>query len=386
MTVAQPVTIEAEFGGKDSYVDITDRCISMSIRRGRQDYTQPYRAGTATVVARNLDGELDPDNAAGTYYGEILTGRRIRITSNKNSLLYERVIYVGFITDLALNYDLSGQATATISCLDGLGELAQTQIPDGTAVSAETTGSRIGTILALPEVDYQYATDLDTGYSSCAAGTASGNTLSYLFQVATTEQGALYVDRGGTLQFRDRYELLNPSTLTFSDTSGVNYEQITRGVTQTELYNRLAANRASTADVVRDNTVNQGVYGIRFLDLGEVMFATNAEVTDMLDYALVRYSSTSPRVTDITTFLDSKSQLQVANLVQLDLADSVTVEFTPPNVAQIDLESSIESVEHNYTYGAGWRLSFGMTPRDTSNYLVLDDLVLGRLDQNVLAF
>ena len=384
--MAQPVTIEAEFGGKNSYVDITTRCISMSIRRGRSDYTQPFQAGQASIVARNLDGELDPDNTAGTYYGDILTGRRIRITSNKGSLLYERIIYVGFITDLALNYDLSGQATATITCIDGLGELAQTQIPSGTAVTAQTTGSRVTAILALPEVDYQYATDIDTGYSSCAAGTASGNTLSYLFQVATTEQGALFVDRGGTLKFVDRYQLLNASTLTFSDTAGVNYERITRGVTQTELYNRLAANRASTADVVRDNTTNQNTYGIRFLDLGEVMFATNAEVTDMLDYALVRYSSTSPRVTDITTFLDSKSQLAVSQLVQLDLADSVTVEFTPPNVAQIVLQSSIESIEHNYTYGGGWRLSFGLTPRDTSNYLVLNDSVLGQLDFNVLAF
>lgn len=384
--MAQPVTIEAEFGGKDSFVDITDRCISMTVRRGRNDYTQPYRAGTATIVARNLDGELDPDNAAGTYYGELLTGRRIRIISNKSNLLYERTIYVGFITDLALSYDLSGQTSATISCLDGLGELAQTQIDSGTAVPQETSGARVATILGLPEVDYQYATDLDVGYSTCAAGTASGNTLSYLFQVATTEQGALYVDRNGTLQFKDRYELLNASTLTFSDTAGTNYEQINRAVTQTELYNRLAANRATAADVVRDNLTNQGVYGVRFFDLGEVFFATDAEVTDMLDYAMVRYSSTSPRVTDITTFLDSKSALQVSQLVQLELADSVTVQFTPPNVAQIVLESSIESIEHQYTYGAGWRLKFGLTPRDTSNYLVLNDAVLGKLDENVLAF
>jgi hypothetical protein len=384
--VAQPVAIEAEFGGKDSFVDITTRCISMTVRRGRNDYTQPYRAGTATIVARNLDGELDPDNAAGTYYGELLTGRRIRIISNKSNLLYERTIYVGFITDLALSYDLSGQTTATITCLDGLGELAQTQIDSGTAVTEETTGARVGTILGLPEIDYQYATDLDVGYSTCAAGTASGNTLSYLFQVATTEQGALYVDREGTLQFRDRYELLNASTLTFSDTSGTNYEQINRAVTQTELYNRLASNRASAADVVRNNVTNQGVYGVRFFDLGEVLFGTDAEVTDMLDYAMVRYSSTSPRVTDITTFLDSKSALQVSQLVQLELADSVTVEFTPPNVSQIVLESSIESIEHQYTYGAGWRLKFGLTPRDTSNYLVLNDAVLGKLDENVLAF
>lgn len=384
--MAQPVAIEAEFGGKDSFVDITTRCISMTVRRGRNDYTQPYRAGTATIVARNLDGELDPDNTAGTYYNQLLTGRRIRIISNKNNLLYERTIYVGFITDLTLSYDLSGQTTATITCLDGLGELAQTQIDSGTAVTEETTGARVATILGLPEIDYQYATDLDVGYSTCAAGTASGNTLSYLFQVATTEQGALYVDRGGTLQFRDRYELLNASTLTFSDTTGTNYEQINRAVTQTELYNRLAANRAAAADVVRNNVTNQGVYGVRFFDLGEVMFGSDAEVTDMLDYAMVRYSSTSPRVTDITTFLDSKSALQVSQLVQLELADSVTVEFTPPNVAQIVLESSIESIEHQYTYGSGWRLKFGLTPRDTSNYLVLNDAVLGKLDENVLAF
>ena len=384
--MAQPVTIEAEFGGKDTYVDLTDRTISFTVRRGRSDYTQPYRAGTAVLVLRNLDGELDPDNTAGSYYGDILTGRRIKITSNKGNLLYEQSVYVGFIVDYQLNYDISGQATVTISCADGLAELAQRNIPS-TSVSAELTGARVTTILGLPAVDYSYATDIDTGYSTCAAGTASGNALSYLFQIATTEQGALFVDKQGTLQFVDRYELLNPSTLTFSDDGGgTNYERITRLVTQTELYNELAANRPAAAEVVRDNTANQGIYGVRFLDLGEVLFASDAEVTDMLDYALVRYSSTTPRVANVTTFLDPKGQLAVSQLLLLDLTASVTVEFTPPGVIQLSLESSIESIEHQYTYGAGWRVTFGLTPRDTSNYLVLDDVVLGRLDHNALAF
>ena len=384
--MAQPVTIEAEFGGKDSYVDLTTRTISLTVRRGRSDYTEPYRAGTANLVLRNLDGELDPDNTAGAYYGEILTGRRIRIISNQGSLLYEQSVYVGFIIDYQLNYDISGQATVTISCADGLAELAQRNIP-ATSVSAQLTGARVAAILALPAVDYTYTTNIDNGYSTCAAGTASGNALSYLFQVATTEQGALFVDRGGTLQFVDRYQLLNPSTLTFTDDGGgTNYERITRLVTQTELYNELAANRPAAPEVVRDNTVNQATYGVRFLDLGEVLFATDGEVTDMLDYALVRYSSTSPRVSQVTTFLDAKSQLAVSQLLLLDLADSVTVEFTPPNVAQLTLQSSIESIEHQYTYGAGWRVTFGLTPRDTSSYLVLNDAVLGRLDFNALAF
>lgn len=385
--MSQPVSLEAEFGGKNVYVDLTSRSISFTVRRGRDDYTQPYRAGTAVVVMRNLDGDLDPDNTTGPYYGEILTGRRVRIISNKGSLLYEQSVYVGFIVDYTLSYDVSGQATVTISCADGLSELAQRSIDAGTAVVSQTTGARVSAVLALPEVDYTYATSIDTGYSTCAAGTASGNVLSYLFQIATTEQGALFVDKGGTLQFVDRYALLNASTFTFSDDgSGTAYTDITRLITQTELYNELAANRPAAADVIENNTANQAIYGIRFLDLGEVLFATNAEVTDMLAYALVRYSSTTPRISRVTVTLDPLSALTVGQLMLLDLTSSVTVEFTPPGVAQLTLESSIEYVEHQYSYGNTWRVTFGLTPRDTSNYLVLNDAVLGRLDFNVLAF
>ena len=193
--------------------------------------------------------------------------------------------------------------------------------------------------------------------------------------------------RTGVLRFLDRYELLNAATLTFSDDgSDTNYESIERLVTQLELYNSLAANRAGQIDVVRDNATNQSIYGVRFLDLGEVLFDTDAEVTDMLDFALVRFTSTSPRIAEVTTLLDSKSQIAVSQLVQLDLADSVTVEFTPPGVSQIVVPCSIESIAHAYTVGQGWRLSFGFTPRDTSSYFVLDDAVLGKLDENALAF
>jgi hypothetical protein len=116
------------------------------------------------------------------------------------------------------------------------------------------------------------------------------------------------------------------------------------------------------------------------------LFNTDGEVTDMLDFAMVRFASTSPRIAEVTTLLDSKGQLTVANLVQLELTDSVTVEFTPPGVSQITVPCIIESVRHDFTVGGGWRLTFGFTPRDTSNYLVLDDAVLGALDANVLAF
>lgn len=382
-----PVKIEAEFVGVGSFADLTNRTRSFVVSRGRSDYTQQFGAGTANLVMSNLDGELDPDNASGTYFGEILVGRRIRVTSNASDMTLGRVVYDGFITDYQLSYDIGGDAIVTVSCVDGLADLAQREIPAGTAVVQESTGDRVDFVLNLPEVDYQGSVDISTGQSTCAAGTASGNALAYLEQVVTTEQGALFVDRSGVLQFVDRYELLNPSTLTFSDDGvSTNYEQIERLVTQLELYNQLAANRPGQTAVVEDNATSQGVYGVRFLNLGEVLFGSDAEVTDMLDFALVRFTSASPRIAQVTTLLDSKSAAAVAALVELDLSDSVTVEFTPPGVAQITVPCSIESVQHAYTVGQGWRLSFGFTPRDVSSYLVLDDATLGRLDFNALGF
>jgi hypothetical protein len=106
----------------------------------------------------------------------------------------------------------------------------------------------------------------------------------------------------------------------------------------------------------------------------------------MIDFAMVRFASTSPRVSEVTTLLDGKSQLMVGQLMLLDLTVSVTVEFTPPGVSQIVVPCSIESIAHNYSVGQGWRVTFGFTPRDTSNYLVLDDATLGQLDSNVLGF
>jgi len=384
--MAKPVKIEAEFGGKNSFVDITTAVTSIVVIRGRTDYTEQFSPGVAQVEALNYDGELDPDNTGGSYYGEILIGRRIRITSNADSLIYAQRIYEGAITDYTLNYDVSGTTTVSITCADGLAELAQRSIDDA-AVSAELTGARVTSILGLSDVNYTGTTNISTGYSTCAAGTASGNALSYLHQVSITEQGALFVNRNGVLRFLDRYELLSGPVETFSDDgSDINYEQVERLLTQTELYNQLEANRASATPVIRNDTTSQTTYGIRLLDLGLVFFATDAEVTDMLDYAMVRYANTSPRIAKVTTLLDDKLDADVAQLCQLELTDSVTVEFTPPNSTAITLDCIIESIAHYYTVGAGWRATFGFSPRDTSNYLVLDDATLGRLDYNVLAF
>lgn len=385
-----PLSITAEIGTANNvwgtastFLDVTDRCFSFAIQRGRNDYTRPFDAGSGTFTFRNMDGYFDPDNPTGLVRG-LKPGRQVIVALNPNTI-NEKVIYVGFITDIGLSYDLSGQATCTFSTSDALSLLAQEQIEAGTSFPAETTRERFDAVLALPEIDFPFITGGSTGLSTCEAGTASGNARDYLNKVITTEQGAMFVDREGVLTFRNRHDIINPPTATFSDSgTDIPYEGIERKVTALELYNRLQANRQNEAPVIEESSASINQFGVRFLDLGEVLFETDGEVSDMLDYALVRYASNQPRISNVTTILDDKSTATITALATLDLTDSVTVKFTPPGTLGIIVPASIESISHRCTYGQKWVVTYGLAPRIA--YFVLDDLTLGRLDFNALAY
>ena len=70
----------------------------------------------------------------------------------------------------------------------------------------------------------------------------------------------------------------------------------------------------------------------------------------------------------------------------LELADAVDVEFTPPGVAQQSTTGTLQEIGHAFTVGETWRVTLGMTPKDMTSYLLLDNATLGRLDHNSLGF
>jgi hypothetical protein len=73
----------------------------------------------------------------------------------------------------------------------------------------EQSGDRVTAVLGNGGVSWPAGTAIDTGISELAAGTATGNALEYFRQVEESEQGYLYVDREGTLTFRNRHTTLN---------------------------------------------------------------------------------------------------------------------------------------------------------------------------------
>ena len=66
--------------GTEILADLTSRCVSFTTRRGRNDWTQPFSPGIATLLFRNTDGALDPLNTSSVYYPGITVGRTVTMT------------------------------------------------------------------------------------------------------------------------------------------------------------------------------------------------------------------------------------------------------------------------------------------------------------------
>jgi hypothetical protein len=214
------------------------------------------------------------------------------------------------------------------------------------------------------------------------------NVVQYLQKVSNSEQGYLYVNRSGVMTFEDRYgPLAAAATVTFSDDgSDTPYQSINRNLVSAELFNRLTANRTGASTVTANDSGSQDSYGIRLLPVGEVLVLNDATVTDVLDFLMVQTASTDVRINSLTAVLDTQSSGTQNTVAQLELADAVDVEFTPPGVAQQSTTGTLQQIGHAFTVGETWRVTLGMTPRQTTSYLILNDATLGRLDYNSLGF
>lgn len=67
---------------------LQDRVRSVSVRRGRSKATDRTESGTATVGLVDTDGELDPANASGSYYGNILPLRAVYLYRRISDVTY----------------------------------------------------------------------------------------------------------------------------------------------------------------------------------------------------------------------------------------------------------------------------------------------------------
>jgi len=371
--------------GGTIFFDVTSRVRGFTVRRGKSRQLDRYSTGQATVIFNNNDRAFDPEYEDSPYYGQVIPRREVRITSGT------AVQYFGSIDDWNLLYEPNGDNLAEAICSDGLRILANQTIHERTN-SEESSGSRVSTILSLPEVNWSpTARAIDTGRQTLGADTISQDTnaLTYLQTVEASEPGSLFIGKSGSVTFRDRAVAPTSNVKILADDgSGIPYQGMRVVYGSELLYNDITISTKITGGTATaSDSLSQGNYGVLALTQTDLLMDTTQAAQELADWYASIYSSPEFRFESVEVILNDLTTAQQDDILALELGSVVKIVFTPGNPKQspaiekyaeiIRLDNSVDSIFH--------KISIGFSTLDTA-YLVLDDAVFGKLNSGALGF
>ena len=375
--------------GGERYFDITDRLVAAQVRRGKSQALDRIDAGVVSITLDNSDREFDPLYENGPYYGQLVPRRSVRVSSNGLA------VFLGFIDDFDIQYEPGVQSVVRIDVSDALSVLTNAGLEEFTP-NSELSGARINTVLDLPEVDWPAdLRDIDAGNSlmldaDVAEGTAA---LTYLQLVANSEFGTLFLSKDGKITFRERNSVPNTPDLVFSDEitagvyTGIQFADVNIVYGSENLYNRIAL---SNADIIpdeafADDVTSQAVYGPRTLSQTGLLIQEPTQLQFLADFFLARYKEPQYRFETVTVVLDTLSTINQNKVLDLEIGDIVQVRFEPSDIPPaIEQYCRIIGINHDWTPGSK-NISFSLERLDFAVF-ILDDLVLGELDNDRLAY
>ncbi len=376
-------------GPQTNYADITEYVTEVRYKRGRQRIDDQFGAGTMSFTMRDETGILGPYDTNSPYYDPmndkpgLAPMRRVRLSRSAEYL------FVGYVT--AYNYDfaLAGPNTVLVSCSDDFYLLAQTQLAAFNP-SAETSGERIETVLALPEVNYTGTTNIDTGtvnlgHDNAYNVPAGTNTLQYITQINQSEQGRVFMSRAGVLTFQPRLgATLSSPVIVFSDDgSNTPYDTVEIEFDADGVINRAFVLALDGKNAVADDLSSQGTYFIQSISLTNSLLHLQGEVDDLADYLLE--PEPGPRFTAVSTNFALLDNTERADAVVVDIGDTITVTKDITGLSSLTSELSIEGIEGIINFATGHRITYYTAPTTVVFQLILDDAVYGQLDgTNVL--
>lgn len=319
--------------GGDVAVDIASLVRMVTIRRGRTRELNEITAGSAVIEANNHFRQLDPENTAGTYYGNIRPGKRVRIDTDGVT------IFDGKTADYDYSYSPSLESLTDIEVVDVLAELAASELDDWTTTAGQTAGQRLEDLFDRPEVGIGAARNLDAGSSTLAADvvTAGANALNYAQTVTQSDLGVLFASRQNLLTFFGRSHPLSGSgAVEFSDDgTGVAFQGIEADYDVTLLHNRVSVTRdGGTTQTVQDDA-SIALYGEgkpRTLSVTGLLADSDDQALSMANYLLNLYKDPQYRVSSVTVILNTATDADRQAILALDIGDVVTVTFTPNQV------------------------------------------------------
>jgi hypothetical protein len=381
--------------------DVSEYVQDISISRGRSDQLQTFNAGTASITLLNNDRRFDPINEDSPYWDPatnksgVTPRRKVTVISNGVT------IFVGRIADIDVVYNpqrpnaTTDNSTVVITVADDFVLLANTYIGNAITPSQELSGTRVTTILDLPEVAYPASRNIDAGSATLGGGAtfeiaANTNVLSYLQNVALAEQGYFFVAGNGDITFTDRVSAsFFTVSATFSDQVGTDlpYTGLSVLYGQEFLYNKVVASVEGGTDQTANDVTSQTEYGISTLNLSGLLLVNDAAANTLAVELLSRYKEPVYRFDKLQTIYNMLDTGQQTDVTNLEIADVIEITRTYPtgSPASVTLPYSVESIKHSIT-PSDHRVEIGLAVADLLFSFILDDATFGILDStNALA-
>lgn len=377
-------------------VDVSDIALRVSIRRGRNRILNSFEAGTATVVLEDENGDWNPQNTAGPYYGKLLPLRKIRIWADYDdgSGLDRYYLYSGYITsyDNTFRVGIDEVSSVTLQCVDAFRLFQNVNITTVTGTSAgQTTGARIDALLNLASYPVSQRL-IDTGDSTVQADPGTARTLLQACQtVEQTELGGFYIDAEGNAVFLSRTDVslkADQTPLLFNDNgTDISYQSIDFAYDDTQIFNDITVARLGGTPQTVTDTTSIETYFIHSGQRTDLLMQTDAEALDQAQMLLNARANALLRIDSIgLNLMDESETDRIVAGLDSELFTLIDVTKTGQQSSTFTLELFIQGIQHDIT-PTTWNTRF-LTAEPIIQAFILDSQTQGILGgtQGVLSY
>ena len=374
-------------------VDVSDQVDTIQISRGRNAISDTFQPGTLSLRLVDLNGDFNPQNTTGPYYGLLNPMRKISITATYGSTTYP--LFAGYI----LGYNTAtpknvGEVTyTTITAIDGLRLLYNAQITTVSGTSAgQLSGVRIGNLL--DQVSWPTSQrSVDAGQTTMQADPATARTVLAACQtVSTSEYGAFYMDAAGNAVFKDRLtatKSVSGTAVVFNDNgTGISYYNALWLLNDAQIFNKAFITATGLATQTAVNAASVAKYFTHGYTQSDLLMQDTATALDYARAYCASRAETTVRCDAITLDLYTANYTTgTIAALDLDFFDPVTITTTQPaavGTSTLTKTLQVFGVQHSISVNS-WKTTF-TTLEPIIDGFIIGSSLYGVLGTNTLSY
>jgi len=372
-------------------VDVSSQVDGITTRRGRNAEADQFQTGTCTLRIVDQNGDFNPMNTAGPYYGLLDPMRKLEISATHLGVTYP--IFSGFIT----GYDtLTPQEAGvdvvytTITAVDAFRLLQNAQITTVVdATAGQLSGTRINKLL--DQVAWPASMrDVDAGLTTLQADPGTQRTaLAACQTVSTSEYGAFYVDAAGSFVFQDRAltsSSIGATPTVFTDTGGdIKYFDAQWVLNDVLVYNQANITRTGGTTQTATNAASISKYFLHSYTQTNLLMQTDAVALDYAQAYCASRAETTVRCDALTLDLYTENyDSGIVAALDLDFFDPITVTTSQPGSSSLVKTLQIFGVAMTIRPNK-WQVKF-TTLEPIIDAFILNSTQYGVLGTNTLSY